>query len=97
VNCVPDDEYTELTPLAPVALLGVLVRITSPKFCGAKPESAETDVAPEFVPLLEFVPVVAFPEVVVPDEDVMPPDDAVPPEEVWAKLAALSARSVAMP
>jgi hypothetical protein len=35
VNSVPLDEKTLLTPLDPVALLGVLVRIKLPKFVGA--------------------------------------------------------------
>lgn len=37
VNWLPDEVYTVLTPLAPVALLGVLVRMILPKLLGANP------------------------------------------------------------
>ena len=54
VNWLPDDENTELTPLFPVALLGVLVRIMSPKFIGAKP----VELVAVVDPLEEVPPVV---------------------------------------
>jgi len=96
MNCVPDDENTELTPLAPVALLGVLVRITSPKLLGANPVSVTAELElPDVVPLV--VPDMLVPPVVVAVEPVPPEEELVPPEDVWAKLAALSARRVAMP
>lgn len=56
VNWLPPDVNTVLTPLLPVALLGVLVRMKSPKLKGANPVEAVEVELPLEVPPDEVVP-----------------------------------------